>query len=155
MLLVINSDAYDAGRGPDRRIERTSLYFPERREGFERRIKDGWRGSYAVGLQTYRDNPMTFLLVLATVVVFNYIDYQLTIGVLQAGGVELNPLMARLFDVSPVVAAAAKIGAVGAVAVVLLSLRRYRRTLEASLVLLVTYTALMFYHAGLAIRILT
>ncbi len=96
---------------------------------------------------------MRFLLVLATIVVFNYIDYQLTVRVLEAGGAELNPIMARLFDISPVVAAAAKLGAVGAVAVVLLLLRRYRRTLEVSLILLMAYTALMFYHASLAIQI--
>ena len=61
--------------------------------------------------------------------------------------------MARLFEISPVVAAATKLGIVGAVVVVLLMLSRYRRTLEASLVLLVTFTALMFYHAILAVRI--
>ena len=73
--------------------------------------------------------------------------------VLQAGGVELNPIMARLFEISPVVAAAAKIGTVGAAVLVLMSLRRYRRTLEASLILLLAFTALMFYHAALAIQL--
>ena len=86
--------------------------------------------------------------------VFNYIDYQLTVRVIAQGGVELNPLMARLFALSPVTAATAKLGAVGGSVLILLSLRRYRRTLEASLLLLVGYTALMFYHAGLAIQIL-
>ena len=37
---------------------------------------------------------------------------------------------------------------------VLLMLRRFRRTLEASLVLLLAFTALMFYHGALAIQLL-
>lgn len=153
-MMATSSETYDAGRGPDRRIRRTPLYFPERRTGFDRRTSTGWRGGYQAALRSYRDNPTTFLLVLATIIVFNFIDYQLTVRVLEVGGVELNPVMARLFDLSPVTAAAVKLGAVGVVAVVLLSLRRYRRTLEASLVLLVGYSALMFYHAGLAIQYL-
>jgi hypothetical protein len=36
---------------------------------------------------------------------------------------------------------------------VLMLLRRYRRTLEASLILLLTFTALMFYHAALAMQL--
>lgn len=152
--MATSSDTYDTSRGTDRRIRRRPLYFPERRAGFERRDRHGWRGAYQDGLRTYRDNPTTFLLVLATIVVFNYIDYQLTVRVIAQGGVELNPVMARLFALGPVAAATAKLGAVGASVLVLLSLRRYRRTLEASLLLLVGYTALMFYHAGLAIQIL-
>ncbi len=104
-------------------------------------------------MRKYRENKSTFLLVLATIIVFNYVDYLLTIRVLRAGGQELNPIMARLFEISPVVAATAKLGTVGAAVLVLLMLRRYRRTLEASLVLLLAFTALMFYHAALAIRI--
>ena len=152
--MALSSDTYDASRGTDRRIRHAPLYFPERRAGFERRDRDGWRGAYQEGLRTYRDNPTTFLLVLATIVVFNYIDYQLTVRVLAAGGVELNPVMARLFALSPIAAATAKLGAVGVSVLILLSLRRYRRTLEASLLLLAAYTALMFYHAALAIQIL-
>ncbi|MCP4305368.1 MAG: hypothetical protein GY926_27070 [bacterium] len=148
----MSSETYDASRGADRREQRTPLYFPERRAGFERRNRAGWRGTYQESLRTYRDNPSTFMLVLATIVVFNYIDYQLTVRILGAGGVELNPLMARLFALSPIAAVTAKLGAVGVSMLILLSLRQYRRTLEASLLLLVAYTALMFYHAGLAIQ---
>lgn len=96
-----------------------------------------------------------FPLVLATIIVFNYIDYMLTIRVLHSGGVELNPLMARLFEMGPTVAAAVKLGSVGVAVLLLLLLRRYRRTLEASLVLLLSFSALTFYHAGLAIRMLS
>jgi hypothetical protein len=143
-----------APRGADRRVSNPSPWFPERRSGFDRREPRGskWRESYDAGLRSYRDSPTMFLLVVATIVVFNYIDYMLTVRVLRAGGVELNPLVARLFEISPTVAAVAKFGSVGAVALVLLMLRRYRRTLEASLILLVGFTALMFYHAVVALH---
>jgi hypothetical protein len=62
--------------------------------------------------------------------------------------------MAWAFEIGPTFAAVAKLGTVGVAVVILLMLRRYRRTLEASLVLLVIYTALMFYHAALAVRFL-
>lgn len=150
---MLNGEVLGDGRGPDRRVKRTPLYYPDRRRGFDRRERTGWRGFYQASLRTYRDRPMTFLLVLATIVVFNYIDFQLTVQVLESGGMELNPVMAKLFAHDPVIAAAAKLGAVGAATLVLLSLRAYRRTLEVSLVLLFGYTALMFYHAGLAVRL--
>lgn len=141
---------------PDRRVQRTPFHFPERRTGFDRRLAEvpGWGGMWDEGLRKYRDNRTGFLLVLATIIVFNYVDYLLTIRVLRVGGTELNPIMARLFEISPVVAATAKLGTVGAAALVLLTLRRYRRTLEASLVLLFAFTALMFYHAFLAVQII-
>ena len=152
------SDAPDrlARRGADRRVRRIPLHFPERRSGFDRRSLDGegWRASYEAALRSYRDNKTSFFLVLATIIVFNYVDYILTVRVLQAGGIELNPIMARLFEISPVAAATAKLGAVGAAAMVLLMLRRYRRTRETSLVLLLAFTALMFYHGALAIQLL-
>ena len=136
-------------------MRRSRFYFPERRSGFDRRLVDrpGWRGMWDAGMRSYRDNQTSFLLVLATIIVFNYVDYLLTVRVLRAGGAELNPLMARLFEISPVVAAAAKMGTVGAAVLVLMLLRRYRRTLEASLVLLLAFTALMFYHAAVAIQL--
>ena len=136
-------------------MRRSRFYFPERRSGFDRRLVDrpGWRGMWDAGMRSYRDNQTSFLLVLATIIVFNYVDYLLTVRVLRAGGAELNPVMARLFEISPVVAAAAKMGTVGAAVLVLMLLRRYRRTLEASLVLLLAFTALMFYHAAVAIQL--
>lgn len=80
-------------------------------------------------------------------------DYLLTLRVLEAGGSELNPLMARLFSIGPTAAALAKLGAVGAAVLVLLALHRYRRTLEVAIVLLVGFSGLMFYHVMLAVRI--
>jgi hypothetical protein len=142
-----------ADRGRDRRTRRSPFYFPERRSGFDRRRPDGgWAATYDAALRNYRDRSSTFLLVLATIVVFNFIDYFLTVRVLEAGGVELNPVMARLFAVDPVLAAIVKIGVGGAAALWMLLLRRYKRSLEASIVLLLGFTALMFYHAYLVLN---
>ncbi len=142
-------------RGIERRVQRSRFHFPERRSGFDRRLveRPGWRGIWDASILKYRGDRSTFLLVLATIIVFNYVDYLLTVRVLQAGGAELNPIMARLFEIGPVVAAVAKMGAVGAAVLVLMVLRRYRRTLEASLILLLAFTALMFYHAAVAIQL--
>ena len=142
-------------RGIERRVQQSRLRFPERRSGFDRRLveRPGLRGMWDASMYKYRDTRTTFLLVLATIIVFNYLDYLLTVRVLRAGGAELNPIMARLFEISPVVAAVAKMGTVGAAVLVLMLLRRYRRTLEASLILLLAFTALMFYHAAIAIQL--
>ncbi len=94
------------------------------------------------------------MLVLATIVVFNFIDLHLTIRVLRNGGVEINPIMARLIAWGPLPAATIKLGVIGIVVLVLLSLRRFRRTLETSLLLLMTYSGLVLYHVLLAAQML-
>jgi asparagine N-glycosylation enzyme membrane subunit Stt3 len=85
-------------------------------------------------------------------VVFNLIDYVMTIRVLGAGGLELNPVMQRLFETGWETAALVKLLTAGTVSIVLLALRRYRRTLEVSLLILLGYSALTIYHVYLAIR---
>ena len=80
-------------------------------------------------------------------------DYLLTLQVLEAGGRELNPVMARLFSVGPSAAALVKLGVGGAVVLALLALRRYRRTLEVAIAALIGFSGLMVYHVVVAIRI--
>jgi len=142
-------------RGDDRRAQRTLLRYPERRTGFDRRSRSGWRGRYEAGLRELAERPRTLLLVLATIVVFNLMDYLLTLRVLDAGGSELNPVMARLFSIGPEAAALVKLGVAGAVVLGLLALRRYRRTLELAIVALVGFSGLMLYHVLIATRIAT
>lgn len=147
-------DSTDAGmrRRAERRITRTPLYFPERRTGFDRRRASGWRGRLQTDLETYAESRLTFPLVLAAILVFNLIDYVMTLRVLGVGGVELNPVMDRLFAMGWETAALAKLLTAGVVALVLLALRRYRRTLEVSLLVLVGYSVLTLYHAYLALQ---
>lgn len=133
-------------------MRRSLFRFPERRSGFDRREGDHsrLRNAYDRALREYGARPHRFLLVLATITVFNFLDFVLTIRALRAGSKELNPVMARLFSISPTVAALAKLGAGGLAVVILLALRRYKRTLEASVVVLLAFTALMFYHVLVA-----
>lgn len=97
----------------------------------------------------YRESRSAFLLVLATIVVFNYLDLMLTIRAIRQGAVEANPIMALLFASDPVLAAVVKLAIGGGVALALLALGRFKRVLEASLAILVSFTALMGYHAVL------
>lgn len=142
-------------RNGERRVRRTPFRVPERRSGFDRRERgqSRLRSTYDRALLEYRAKPHRFLLVLATITVFNFLDFVLTIRALRAGSTELNPVMERLFSISPTVAALAKLGAGGLAVVILLALRRYKRTLEASLVLLLAFSLLMFYHALVALRL--
>jgi hypothetical protein len=142
------ADAAPRRRRVDRRVRRSLIRFPERRSGFERRGRDRSRigRAYDRALLDYRSRPYRFLLVLATITVFNFLDFMLTIRALQAGSSELNPVMARLFSISPTVAAVVKLGAGGLAVTILLALRRYKRTLEASLLLLIAFSVLMVYH---------
>ena len=152
--MVSESQSAHAERRHERRLHRTPLHFPERRTGFDRRRRPGWRGRYQSDLRRYAERPRTILLVLATIVVFNFMDLVLTLRVLDAGGTELNPLMASLFSIGPHAAAVVKLGLVGGAVLVLLALRRYRRALELSLLVLVAFSLLMIYHVILAVRIL-
>ena len=58
------------------------------------------------------------------------VDLLITLSVLRLGATELNPLMAWLFDLGPIPAAAAKIGVVLAATLGLWRLRRHRAALS-------------------------
>ncbi len=152
--MVSDSQRVHVKRDGDRRLRREPFRFPERRSGFDRRSPSGWRGRYIEDLRSLAQRPRTLVLVLATIVVFNFMDLLLTLRVLDAGGVELNPLMANLFSMDQLTAAFVKLGVVGAAVLLLYSLRRYRRTLELSLLLLIAFSGLMFYHIYLALQLI-
>lgn len=152
-MAIDSTDAVTRRQRSERRLMRSLWRFPERRSGFDRRERPGWRGRYEADLRKYAASRLTFPLVTASIVVFNFIDYIMTIRVLGAGGLELNPVMQRLFETGWETAALVKMLTAGAVALVLLALRRYRRTLEVSLLILLGYSALTLYHVYLAIRI--
>ncbi len=141
--------------GGDRRSRRLALRFPERRTGFDQRrpTTRGLVARYQRAILEYREKRSAFMLVLASIVVFNYIDLLLTLRALELGATEANPIMAWLFERSPVVAASVKLSISGAVVLVLLMLGRFRRVLEASLVILVAHSALMVWHVILAIQL--
>ena len=137
---------------PDRR-RRVSLKIPERRSGFDRRDRSrrGPGAAYRRAIERFGRDSVAFWTVLATIVVFNFLDLAMSVRALNRGAEEANPLMRALFWAHPLTAALVKLGVVAAVVLMLQRMRRFRSTLEVSLFLLVGFSALMFYHAGFAL----
>lgn len=116
---------------------------PERRTGFDRR-RLGERylgGLYSLG----RSGPQLAGLVVS-IVLLSAADFGLTAAALERGGVELNPVMARLFSIGPLAAAAFKSAVLAFVLVMVWKMRRYRRILELALGVAVLHVALFGYH---------
>ena len=131
----------------DRRSQVVSLHYPERRSGFDRRApRSNLQRTYLRALKTYRSRPRTLLLVLMLLVTLNAADLLLTVVALENGAVEVNPVMAWLFGINPVVAAVYKLGTLAVVALLIFAMRRYRRVLEVSLALVAGFTTLFGYH---------
>ncbi len=152
-------NAHDQGddrrTNPSRRTQRRLVHFPERRTGFDRRSCEhsSLRCAYDRALRSYRTDTARFFVVLATIVILNFVDLLLTVRALGMGAAEINPIMSGLLSSSMVGAALVKVGIVGVVAIMLLSMRRFRRVIELSLLLLGIFTALTTYHAVVAIRL--
>jgi hypothetical protein len=135
-------------RGPDRRIRNLSLYYPERRRGFDRRrpAEGTWRAGYHRWLDEYRRDPLTIAAVLFVFVVLNIADLLLTVQALSMGAVEANPVMAWLFATDPVLAALFKLAVGFGMAAAVWAARRYRRILEMSFVMVAVMTVVLVYH---------
>ena len=142
----------DRREDQDRRVRFKARLF-ERHTGFERRQngQTGPRAAYYRALQQYGRDSVRFWTVLATIIVFNFVDLMLTVDALAQGAEEANPIMRSLFWAHPVTAAVVKVGVVAAVVLALQRMRRYRAALELALLMLVGFTLLMFYHAAFAI----
>lgn len=129
-------------RAAERRMTGARFWYPERRSGFDRRSSGG-------AIAWYRDHPSVVALALAAVAVLNLADYLLTIRALDRGAIEVNPVMAALFDVDPAVAGAVKLLLGLGVVLVIWQMRRYRRILEVSLVALGGFSLLLAYQLTL------
>ena len=143
-------DVVDRRDGGDRRMR-----LRERRSGFDRR-HNGRTGLYALYDRTlldYGKNALAFWTVLATIVVFNFLDLILTVRPIALGAGEANPVMRTLLWSNPIIAGVVKLGVVAAVVLALQRMRRFRDALAMSLGLLVGFTALMFYHAAFALEL--
>lgn len=98
-----------------------------------------------------RDRPRALQLLLVAVNVLNVADFALTLGVLDSGGREANPIMRPLLAMSPLWAAIFKLIAVLAASLLVWEARRYRKALIAGLCMLVIFAGLFVYHVfGLA-----
>lgn len=132
--------------GGDRRVRRVSLRYPERRTGFDRRMAGVSR--YQRFLEAYRRRDGLVAVCLAAIAVLNLADLMLTRLLIDLGASEANPIMAALLAAGTVPAAAAKVAVTVAVVAGVWVLRRYRRMLEFSLVLLGALVLLAVYQVG-------
>jgi hypothetical protein len=127
-------------RGTDRRTGRRSLYYPERRTGFDRRSPSMVTGAL-------RDRPVALISILVLINVLSIADWMLTMRVLDAGAAEGNPVLAAMISTSPAAAFVFKLMATLGVTLALWSWRKYRAVLGTALLALMVYAGLMVYHA--------
>ncbi len=153
MLGAMNEDhdlQVDRRQGGDRR-RRRRYRFHDRRSGFDRRVNGVKMGVLRRTLFALRDRPNALWLLLAAVNALNVADFSLTLGVLDSGGAEANPVMASLFAMSSRWAGVFKVVAVLAASLLVWENRRYRKALIAGLCMLLVFACLFVYHIfGLA-----
>jgi hypothetical protein len=136
-------------RQGDRRQRRVSLVWSERRSGFDRRApaSAGWvNTAFESVLAGLRDSPATVRILLVTVNMLNLADFALTMNALAIGGREENPIMRSLFDLNPAYAGLFKVVVVLAASLVIWRFRRFRSALQITLVMLVVFMGVFFYH---------
>jgi hypothetical protein len=136
---------FDRRGGGDRRAQRASFHYPERRSGFDRRADPGTAWSRL--LATYRDRPAAVAATAVLIAVLGAADVILTWRLLAHGATEANPVMAALFDGGLGWALVLKAAVTLPVAASVWWLRRYRRVLEFSLIAMAVFAALITYQA--------
>jgi hypothetical protein len=139
----------DARRQKDRRRRRFSFVLRERRSGFDRRGRErASRASiaYEHALLALRDRPRLLFSLLVVVNVLNLADFLLTLKVLGEGGGEANPILRSLFAMDPLYAGMFKLVAVLLTSWLAWRCRRFRSGLEASVIMLAVFTAVICYH---------
>jgi hypothetical protein len=136
-------------REKDRRHRRFSFVLRERRSGFDRRGREG-AGRVSVAhertLLALRDRPRLLFGLLAVVNLLNLADFLLTLKVLAQGGGEANPILKSLYDADPLYAGLFKLVAVLLTSWLAWRCRRFRSGLEAAVIMLALFTAVMCYH---------
>lgn len=135
-------------RGPDRRRQRRFIFL-DRRSGFDRRRREGRSpvsSAVEARLLSLRDQPRLLAETLVLVNLLSMLDLLLTLWVLRLGAIELNPIMDWLFEIGPAHAAVAKIGVMALATFGLWSLRRYRKALTTTVLLLAGYGALVTFE---------
>jgi len=132
--------------GVDRRVRRVPLHYPDRRTGFDRRMAGVSR--YQRLLDIYRSRDGLVAVCLAAIVVLNLTDLALTRVLIGLGASEVNPIMAGLLAAGAVPAVAVKVAVTIAVVGGVWVMRRYRRMLEFSLVLLGALALLAVYQVA-------
>ena len=142
----------DDRRRADRRQQFLAIRLPDRRRGFPRRTVTGpWKRRYLESLAHIRDNPTVFVLLATLLLALQLADFTLTQVGFTKGAVELNPIMAALFDAG--LAHSVKLGVSAVVVGGLFALRRYRPALGALVWMCVGMGALVTYQMVLVFYI--
>lgn len=130
-------------RAGERRWSRGRFVMVERRHGFDRRASDS---PVDRSLAILRDSSGVLLGVLIAINAMNVLDFLFTVGALEAGHAEGNPIMALMFSRGPVAAGGFKILCVAAVSIVVWRMRSYRRILEVALFALIVFVAVVLFQ---------
>jgi hypothetical protein len=145
----VSDVAVDRRMQGDRRAGKARAHFPERRTGFDRRADPSIgrrRAAYRRWIRGISESPARSAVLMASIVVLNVADMAFTFAALDRGLEELNPVVAALLDTGHGLAAFVKIG----VAVVLAAagwwFRRFRRVIEAALLVNAIMAGVVFYH---------
>lgn len=133
-------------RGVDRRRHGTRLFsryfFVGRRRGF-RRAADRVHGGYV-------DRPRTWdVAIVVLVIALSFADAIMTLDHIDRGGVEWNPVMARLLEYGVVHFVAGKMAVTTIGMVFLLVHMHFNRTRGFAIFVLLGYVALTMYHLTL------
>jgi len=133
----------------DRRARKTTVHFPERRMGFDRRTNPSAgrvRLAYLGWIRRLSESPGRAALLMTAIVVLSIADMAFTFRALDRGLQEVNPVMAGLLDASHGVAAFVKIGVSVALAAAGWWLRRFRRVIEVALIVVTLMSVVVLYH---------
>lgn len=127
-------------RSADRRSGGVSLFWPERRTGFDR------RRSYPVS-GMLRSDERWFAAILILIVALGIMDWAFTSRALASlGAYEANPFMRAAFEAGPAQALVLKLASLGVVTGGMWWLRRYRSVIVLAAATAAFHIALIAYH---------
>jgi len=144
-----SGEALDRNTQKDRRGRKTTVHFPERRMGFDRRTDPSAgraRVAHVGWIRQLSESPERAALLMISIVVLNITDMAFTFRALGRGLQEVNPVMAGLLDASHGVAAFVKIGVSVALAAAGWRFRRFRRVIEVALLVVTLTSVVALYH---------
>lgn len=138
-------------RKKDRRVNKKAIVVPERRTGFDRRSDNHTVGHKVAHHLSSNMSLLACLLILINLL--NFADLIFTYLALGAGHDEANPFLRYIFiNFSPLIGGYLKLGVGFIVTLAIWHLRKYRRMLEATLLILAIYTGIFFYHLFITLR---
>jgi hypothetical protein len=142
------AESLDDERRADERRRRREYVFRDKRSGFDRRHRplEGVRGFTHRTLVALRDKPRALQVLLVVVNALNLTDFVLTLNALSRGATEANPVMATLFNASPIWAGIFKMLAVFVATALVWESRRYRKALVAAIAMVLVFAAIFIYH---------